>query len=112
MSNKITILLFFILQSCGDSCSRDVCQTALSQNGVLNATSLVVNCGATTNYVLEAYVGPVGKNYNEGVLIFRGEGDKITVDWKNDKELNIITDAKPNLLMKQYFDVHFLLNGE
>lgn len=112
MIKIIIVSIFCFLQSCGDPCSRDVVQSIASEDGAIKITALIKNCGATTPFVVEVYAHPAGEKFDKGVLAFRGEGEKIKIGWKGNGSIDIITDAKTVILMKEIWGIDFSLNGK
>ncbi len=81
-----------------------------SPDGTYTATAFVRNCGATVPLSVHVYLGVEDSEVQEVGNVFRGtHTDQIKVQWTAPRTLEITTDAKVFLLMKEYAGISFVL---
>ena len=104
----LSLLITAALSGCLFDCKNVTIQSAPSPNGLMVATVFSRDCGATTSVSVQVYLGAAGEKVPQTGNVFRGTGSpNATVKWHGNDVLEISSDAKPFLLMKQYGSVGF-----
>ena len=91
---KIFILSLALLAGCSEPCSNTIASKVISPDGKYEATAFIRDCGATTDFSPQVYLGLKGERIKETGNVFIGDhSDKIRIQWASLTELEIFSEC-------------------
>jgi hypothetical protein len=106
MRPLISAFSLLLLVACGNPCGNTIKGAATSPDGKYVATAFIRNCGATTSFSPQVYLGPAGGAVSDVGNIFIGNHtDQIQVKWLSPTNLVIYCDCSVDVLISKYYGI-------
>jgi len=103
LSTPIFAGFVFLLAGCSPLCSNTIVSRVQSPDGKYEATAFIRDCGATTDFSPQVYIGLKGEKIGETGNIFIGNhSDKIRIQWSSPIQLEIFSECDVMMIVTNY----------
>jgi len=105
--NKTALIAILALfTGCKPLCSNKIVDHIVSPDGSHEATAFIRDCGATTDFSPQVYLGSKVERIKDMGNVFIGNhSDKIRIQWSSPTQLEIFSECTVVMIVTNYHDI-------